>query len=504
MPCDAEDAARRSRGAATRIVVSETLMKPMARTILGSAIAGAVVMITLSGCAMTAPARDALPGAHAPAFSITDGADRARRWGDAFGDDRLNAEIERGLAGNFSLRAAHERVEAARAVARRVDAGRAVTLDATAAAAVRDGDDVAQRTELSVDLTAAYEVDLWDRLAARQDAAALDALATAEDYQAAALTLSAEMARALYRRAEAAAQLELIDAQLATNRRVLEVIESRFSIGESGSADVLRQRQLVEATAEQRLAVQITRDVLDHQRAVLRGDAPQGALEPTATHALPDVPALPAIGVPAALLQRRPDVRAVFLRLEAADASVAAAVADQYPALDLSASLRSAAENPSGLFSGWLASLAAQLVAPIVDGGARRAEVDRSVAVRRERLAQYGDTVLRAFQDVEDALADEQYQRARIVSLGAQLELARATYRELRGQYLNGAADFIDVLVALREEQALERSVLEARRLEIEARIALHRAIAGGVVEPEHDGVTERTPDDQRKEPRES
>ena len=86
-------------------------------------------------------------------------------------------------------------------------------------------------------------------------------------------------------------------------------------------------------------------------------------------------------------------------------------------------------------------------------------------------------------QEVEDALALERHQIDRVKSLKRQLALARTAYIELRNQYLNGAADFIDVLAAVQNQQELERSVLAARLMRIEHRIALHRAIAGGFVD---------------------
>ena len=288
--------------------------------------------------------------------------------------------------------------------------------------------------------------------------------------------------------------------QLETNRSVLQVLENRFAIGQSRSADVLRQRQLVEATMEQRIIEAANRELIEHQVFVLRGTPPQGELaaaeaagesrllfEPPPR--LPNLASLPAVGLPADLLERRPDVRAALARIAAADAAVAVAVKDRYPRIDLAAAIGTAGEKPSDLFRSWIGSLAAQIVAPLFDGGLRRQEVERAAAERRQRLAEYGETVLVAFQEVEDALVLERRQSDQISSLDSQLALADSTVTELRNQYLNGAADFIDVLTALRDQQALERNRLEARLLRTEARIALHRAIAGGFVDasPEND-----------------
>ncbi len=442
----------------------------------------AALMLACLLPACAAPqSREPMPFQTAPAFSVAQGVERAERWWEDFNDDRLSDHVERGLRSNLTLRTAYERLSEALTVARQEESLKFPTVDGVAGGSVRRESSMDELREVSIGLEAAYELDLWGRIRSGIEARQLEAGATLEDYQAAAVSLSAEITRVLYRLTEATAQLKLLDSQLQTNRNVLTVIEERFAIGQSGSADVLRQRQLVEATLEQSVVTRASIEVLEHQLAVLLGMPPQGDVAAERPGALPDVPSIPEVGLPSDLLRRRPDVRAAFLRLEAADADVAAAVRDQYPSISLGASLATVAESPSGLFSSWLTSVSGQLLAPIVDGGRRRQEVRRTEAVRRQRLAEYGDAVLVAFQDVEDALAQERHQVTRIASLERQRELVTSTYRELRNQYLNGAADFIDVLVALRDQQEIERSILAARLLRIEYRIALHRAIAGGL-----------------------
>lgn len=436
------------------------------------------------GCA-AASEREPLPLQEVPAFSASGDAVLPERWWTAFDDGELDLRVERALGANFNLAAAWERLLQAEAVLRRERADQQPSLDATAGAAVRDGSDVARRTELSLGLEATYEVDLWGRIESIVEAERRRAAATEADYRTAAITLSAEVALAWYRLAEARQQLALVDSQIDTNEKVLAVLRKRFEVGQTDGADVLRQRQLVESTREQRILAESRVAVLEHALAVLEGRPPQAAdAEGAMPEGLPDVPARPATGLPADLLQRRPDVQAAYLRLEAADSDVAAAVADRYPRIDLTAAISTTAENPSGLFDAWLASLAGDLVAPLLDGGRREAEVERTEAVRRERLADYGAVVLDAFREVEDALAQEQDQVRRIESLERQLALSRSTLEQLRTQYRNGARDFLDVLDALREQQSLERTLLGARLERVGFRIALHRALAGGFPTP--------------------
>ncbi len=435
------------------------------------------VLAFVAGCASPEPAGP-LPFQDAPELSAAGGVPLPARWWTAFGDPALDLRVERALAGSFSLAAAWERLRAARAVARREASGLSFDLDAVFEAGYQDGEDIDGTTDFSLGLEARYEVDLWGRIRAEVDAERLRARATLADYQTAALSLSGEVALAWYRLAEAGLQLRILAEQVATNEAVLELLEARFAAGLIRSADVLRQRQLLEATREQEIVIAARIGVLTHQLAVLQGRPPQAAAD-TSAAALPPLPPLPQTGLPAELVARRPDIRAAQLRLEAADRDLAAAVSDQYPRLSLTASLLTAAERPENLFMSWLASIAGQLVAPLLDGGERRAEVERTAALKRQALAEYGDAVLVAFQEVEDALLRETRQSERILSLERQLALARQTYDQLRTQYLNGVVDYIAVLDTLTERQRLQRDIASERLALVELRIALYRALAG-------------------------
>jgi outer membrane protein TolC len=172
-------------------------------------------------------------------------------------------------------------------------------------------------------------------------------------------------------------------------------------------------------------------------------------------------------------------VQSAFGLVQAADRDLAAAISNQYPRLTLSASAGSAADNAGSLFEDWALAFAGNLLAPIFYGGALRAEVDRTEAVREQRLFEYGQTILVAFQEVEDALVQETKQRESIQHLEEQIELATQAYDQLRVQYLNGTTNYLDVLTALDEVQQLRRDLLAARLTLVEDRIALYRALAG-------------------------
>lgn len=450
------------------------------------------LLVTLAGCALPAkPERpDSLPFKSAEAFSSAGELPPPERWWRAFDDPALSERIEQGLAKNLTLEASWQRLQAAQAVADRARADLWPDLDGTARVDDQNGGSGSDSdSELSLGVQAAYEVDLWGRIRRAADAEALRAEAQRADYQTAALTLAGQITRTWYRLSEARLQLRVLSDQIDTNETVLELLRTRFGAGLIRSADILRQQQLLAATREQAEAARARIAVLDHQLAVLQGRPPQAAAETEAT-ALPALPPVPATGLPAELVERRPDVRAAFLALAAADQGLAAAVRAQYPRLDLSAATRSVADNPGDLFDEWLTTVAAQVIGPLLDGGERRAEVRRTQAVRGERLAEYGQTVLTAFQEVEDAVSNEERQRARIGHLARQLRLARQTSAQLRTQYLNGVTDYLAVLTALTEEQQLQRDLLSARLNLVEFRIQLYQALAGAFETPREVATT--------------
>jgi outer membrane protein TolC len=189
---------------------------------------------------------------------------------------------------------------------------------------------------------------------------------------------------------------------------------------------------------------------------------------------------LPQTGVPADLIRRRPDVMSRFNLLQASDRDRASAISNQFPRLSLSASLSSSTDNADDLFNNWVRSFAGNLMAPLFYGGERRAEADRTEAVKNQRLYEYGQSVLMAFREVEDALVREEKQKQRVESLQKQLELAQNAYKQIRGSYLNGMGNYLDVLTALEQEQQLQREVMSERLALLEYRISLYRALAGG------------------------
>ena len=457
-------------------MTSEDTTLRRATIVLGAALL-LILAGVLAGCS-SPPKEPASPVDAPQAFSRSGAEEVPDRWWTTLDDGRVNALVDRALESNFDLRTAWSRLREARAVADRESSRLYPHLDGLAGGEITRGES-GDDERLRLGLAAEYEVDLWGRIESSVEAEKLRARASLADYRTAALSVSAEVVRTWYQLLETHNQHELITRQIETNRKVLDLLKTRFGSGQIRRADILRQQQLLEATREQRLATESRMGVLEHQLAVLLARSPPEEIS-YSRRELPDLPPLPRTGLPVELVRRRPDVISAFHELRAADSDVAAAISDQYPRLTLTASLSTAEDDATDIFRDWARSFAGDLVAPLLDAGRREAEVDRTRAVRMQRLYEYGQTVLTAFREVEDALVQEKKQRARIRSLEEQVRLARETYERLKHEYLNGAGDYIDVLTALTDEQRLQRDLLSARLRLVEFRIALYRALAGG------------------------
>jgi NodT family efflux transporter outer membrane factor (OMF) lipoprotein len=446
----------------------------------------AAALLTACATRPQAPEESEAPPALPVAFSDSGQQAVSDTWWQVFDDPQLDRLVNQALDGNLSLRAGYQRLRQARAAADRQGASLFPSLDANASAERRESN-TAETTTFSTGLSASYEVDLWGRVQSLTEAEELRASATLADYQAAAISLSGEIASTWFQLLEQRAQYDLAQRQLGTNRDVLSVIEARFGRGLSNSADVLRQRQLVSRSVERMNDITGEIGLLEHQLAVLLGQPPGRSKLPGGDD-LPALPVLPDTGVPAELIQRRPDLRQAWQLIQAADRDLAAAISNRFPRFSIEASVSSEASDASDLFENWLATLAGNLLVPLVDGGERRAEVRRSRAVREELVQEYGQAVLTAIQEVEDALTRGQQQRQRLDSLEERLGLADATYRQLRNRYLNGAASYVEVLDALRDQQDLQRTLLTTRQQLLSSRVALYRALAGSIENPgEHD-----------------
>lgn len=409
------------------------------------------------------------------------------RWWEAFGDPELNRLVGEALGRNLDLRVAWDRLDQSVALARQAGAAQWPSLDAVGRAGVTraktDRSGAGKSTDTTEDymlgLQVSYEVDLWGRIRSVRRAAELGVTASEADVVTTAMLLAARVAITYYELIQQRATLTLLEEQLKTSETLLQLVELRFQQGTVGSVDVFQQRRQLESVKGQVPVARMRAAVLENQLAVLLGRPPEDKVA-TLPPAIPDLPPAPATGVPAALVQRRPDLRAAHARVAAADYRVAAAVADRFPALRLSGRVETGGTKFSDLFDLWLAGLVGNVAQPLIDGGFRAAEVERTRAVVAERLHGYGQSVLVALQEVEDALVQEQHQREFWRNVAGRAEIAGKEMERARQRYAYGVTDYLPVLAAIQAQQGLARQALEEERKLVQYRIDLYRALGGG------------------------
>ena len=439
-----------------------------------------VAAASLVGCAANEKTVDS-PAPLPATFSAAAGSPLPSQWWTSFDDPGLNEAISKALDENFSLQAAWDRMNQARAIAQRegADLWPSVEGSGSAGRSVDETDrSKTYESNASLGLAVSYELDLWGRIRSTRDAAALDAQASEQDMYAAAITLSATVAKTWYQWAEQRAQIQLIEEQVQTNEQVLEILTLQFRQGQIQAADVLRQRQLVQQTRGQLTQARSSEAVTRHQLAVLLGQPPRAPLDLPEPQLVSPPPA-PETGIPSELLQRRPDLISAQQAVLAADQRLWAAIADQYPRISLSASAETTDTSARDLFDNWVGNLAANLTQPLFDAGSRKAEVLRNRATVSEAINTYGSLILTALQEVEDALSQEAYQKQFLTSLNQQLDIAAQVYERTQDSYLNGQLDYIRVLDSLISRQELQRDLLTAERELLERRIELYQALAG-------------------------
>lgn len=407
-------------------------------------------------------------------------------WGD-FGSPELNDLVARALAANNDLTAAEARVTEARGQSQIAGAAQYPTLSGVGGATAETGNPTSagsehtRRSSVTVAAQAAYELDFWgkNRAAAKSGKALADAAIF--DRDTVAITVAATTADTYFQILSLNERIATAEQVARDARRILSLVEAQHEVG---TATVLQVEQQRTATLAFEQAVPLLRqqqEQAEHALAILLGLPPR-AFVPQArvlagTH-VPDVDA----GLPSALLLRRPDVRAAEERLRAAHFDVHVARAALLPSLSLtgdggiaSASLKSFT-NPIGF-----ADVAASLLAPIIDGGARRGQLRVSKGRVEELAAAYRQSALVAFGDVENALTA----RVRITEAEqlAIRNVASARHAAELAEVQNKLGT-IDVLTLLDTQRALyqaQDSFLQLRLQRLQAAISLYRALGGGM-----------------------
>jgi NodT family efflux transporter outer membrane factor (OMF) lipoprotein len=476
-----------------------------------------VCALIMTGACASAPAYETPKAAMAPSFKETPAADstlglawrnaqpqddRLRpKWWEAFGDPTLNGLEERVAIANPTVAQAAATFRAARAALREAGADLYPTVGVTGSASASRQS--ANRTETRtvqgapagatatvstvgtvadylIESDISYEPDLWGRVHDSIRAGAATAQATAADLQNTLLSLQADLAVDYVSLRGVDAEVRLLNDAAASYSRALQLTTNRHDQGIASGADVAQARAQLETTRVQATDLAIARAQFEHAIAVLTGQPPSALSVETSTATIAP-PAIP-IALPSELLERRPDIAAAERRAAAANAEIGVAQAAFYPTLTLtgSAGLESAAISTLIDWPSRLWSLGAAVAQTVFDGGRRRAVTDQAVANFDASVAAYRQSVLTAFQQVEDnlvalrVLADEAEEQQ------AAVDAARQSLAIANNQYEGGIASYLNVITAQNVALTSERDAADLQTRRLTASVELVKALGGG------------------------
>lgn len=409
-----------------------------------------------------------------------------------FDDPLLTRLVEGALARNTDLRVALGRLDQARALARlsrkdllpTVTAGGGYT-ESRASVDQAPGATRAQRDGELYDagFDAFWELDLFGRVRRGAQASRAEAQAAAADLRALQVTIAAETARAYFELRGLQEQLRVARGNADNQATTLDLTQARLDAGAGTEFDVARARGQLEFTRSRVPALEAAVLAAAHRLAVLNGREPGALLaELEAPAPLPALPASVAVGTPAELLRRRPDIAGAERRLAAATARIGVATADLFPRLTLNGTLGSAATDLGDLFTrdSETYGFGPRISWAFLDLGRVKDRIDASDAATAAQLAAYEGAVLRALEETENALVG--YARARDEGRHlADSSAASTRAAELaRLRFEGGAADFLHVLDAQRSQLQAEDQLAQSQARTAIALIAVYKAVSGG------------------------
>jgi NodT family efflux transporter outer membrane factor (OMF) lipoprotein len=464
-----------------------------AKGILGS---GAALILTLSACSLAPPLKTpVVPAADAykeiGPWTQAQPADRLPRdsWWALYGNTELDDLEKRLIAGNPTLAAAFANYAQARALADQARAGLFPTLGLNASA---------QRNRESVNAplrgpttptyfnsntlggSVSYELDLWGQIRNEVAAGEANAAASAADLENARLSLIAQLVQDYIQLRSLDRNSDILDETVKAYARALSLTQQRHDAGIAPGLDVAQAQTQLNAALSQAAQTLAQRALMEHAIAALLGvSASTFSIDPAIVAIqLPQIPS----GVPSTLLERRPDIAGAQRRMVAANANIGVARAAYFPTLTLGGQ----GGFQSTAASNWLSApssfwaIGPNALLSVFDGGLRRAQVAQARAEFDASAANYRGTVVGAFQQVEDSLANLNHFHDASVDEKAAVDAAQRTLDFSLALYKQGAADYLTVVTS---QTALLQNQLEALTLDtlqLTASVNLILALGGG------------------------
>jgi NodT family efflux transporter outer membrane factor (OMF) lipoprotein len=337
-----------------------------------------------------------------------------------------------------------------------------------------------QFTEHTLPLDMAWEIDVWGRIRRTVEAGETSAQASAADLAAAKLSAQAQLAQAYFQLRTLDAEKQLLDESAEAFQKSLELTTNRYNGGIASRGDVLQAETQLKTTQAQAIDVGVQRAQLEHAIALLIGKAPADlaiAVAPLKT--VP--PALPA-GAPEEILKHRPDVASAERSMAAANAQIGVAVAAYYPDVAVNTTGGFESSNLAKWFS-WMGrfwSAGLSMTETLFDGGARGAQVDQARANYDASIANYRQTVLTGYQEVEDNLAAQQILGYEAQAQDAAVNAAQQSLAVIMNQYQAGIVSYLNVVVAQTTALANQRAATDILGRRLSASVLLVKALGGG------------------------
>lgn len=469
-------------------------LKPLACSALALVLAACSLPRVSQAPASAQPAIPAQWGAAAPATQAP--AQLQSAWWQAFGDAELDAWVALALAQSNDVLLAMTRVDEARANLELAGAAALPQVSATAplsAGRSLGARGLTQTRSIQPGLQASWELDLWNRLGDLRSAADLRLQASQADGDAVQLAVAATTAQAYIGLRSLQAQLGVAQSTLQSREAAVRLLTDQVRVGyisQLQQSQALAELESVKQSIEQ-LSLALERQSLALLQLVGGiGDAaaqklmhetlqPGVAARQLRLQAIA-VPALPAMGLPSDLLERRPDIARAQFQLAASDKQLAAQRASFLPQVSLSANLGSLLINALDYHPATVWGLGGSILAPLFSGGRLQAQFDVANAQRDQAAYAYRGTVIKALGDVQSALVGTQYLQTQWASARQREAVLQRTLGFAKDRYEAGYASYLEELDAQRNLFAVQQEVIRLRQSQLENAVQLYQALGGG------------------------